>query len=86
VVQEHGFSGNCWSNFSEPILRLSEKWSGQPEILILGQNHRLDQWSRNALSKGTDAAIESMHRDTREVLWMNNLDSMAFVRKDLAHA
>jgi hypothetical protein len=86
VVQEHGFSGNCWPNFSEPILRMSEKWQGHPEILILGPNHRLDQWRRNALSKGTDATTESMHRDTREVLWLNNLDSNAFIREDLAHA
>lgn len=86
VVQNHGFSGNVWPNFSEPILRMSEKWSGHPEILILGPNHRLDQWRRKALSKGTDAATESMHRDNREVLRLNSLDSMAFVREDLAHA
>lgn len=86
VVQEHGFSGNCWPNFSEPILRMSEMWHGYPEILILGPNHRLDQWHRKALSKGSDAATESMHRDTREVLWLNNLDSTAFAREDLAHA
>ena len=86
VVQEHGFSGNVWPNFSEPILRMSEKWHGHPEILILGPNHRLDEWHRKALSKGTDATTESMHRDTREVLWLNNLDSTAFLREDLAHA
>ena len=86
VVQEHGFSGNCWPNFSEPILRLSKKWHGHPEILILGPNHRLDEWHRQALSKGSDTATESMHRDTREVLWLTSLDSTACVREDLAHA
>jgi len=86
VVQEHGFSGNCWPNFSEPILSLSDKWSGYPEILILGPNHRFDQWRRNALSKGSDTATESMHRDTRELLWMSNLNSMDSLGEDLAHA
>ena len=83
VVQEHGFSGNCWPNFSEPILRISEKWHDLPEILILGPNHRLDQWRRNALFKGSDHSTESMHRDTREVLW---LDSKAIHYEDPAHA
>lgn len=83
VVQEHGFGGNCWASFSEPILRLSQKWHGHPEILILGPNHRLNQWHRNALSRGSDHAIESMHRDSREVLCLN---SKAFTQEDPTHA
>ena len=70
VVQEHGFGGNCWASFSEQILRLSEKWVTLPELMVLGPNHRLGQWQRKAQALGSDVAIESMHQETRDFLWL----------------
>lgn len=74
VVQEHGFSGNCWSTFSEPILKLAEHWNNFPEVLILGPNHRLDQWHEWAQFRCVDLATEAMHQEVREVLWLNTYD------------
>ncbi len=71
VVQEHGFGGSCWQNFSDQILRLSKWWATLPEILILGKHHSLQAWSRNAQHLGSDKAIESMHGNQREFFWMN---------------
>lgn len=69
LVQEHGFGGNCWGNFSEPVMGLAGRWGSPPEILILGPNHRLDDWRRSGRSLGTDLATESMHRNEREIIW-----------------
>ena len=69
VVQEHGFGGNCWNNFSDKLLELSELWNDTPEFLILGPNHRLHKWRVWGQSLGTDIARESMHHNEREVLF-----------------
>ena len=69
LIQEHGFGGNCWGNFSDPVFGLAGRWGGPPEILILGPNHHLDAWRRSGRSLGTDLATESMHRNVREIIW-----------------
>ena len=86
VIQEHGFSGNVWSSFSEKVQSLSENWSCAPEILILGPNHRLDKWNQKAQLRCVDIATEAMHQEEREVLWMNAPDRMLRGREDLALA
>ena len=74
VVQEHGFGGNCWPSFSAPILKLAEHWSNFPEVLILGPNHHMAQWSKLSQQLCVDRAAESMHKETRELLWLNTFD------------
>jgi len=74
VVQEHGFGGNCWPSFSAPILKLAEHWSGFPEVLILGPNHRLNQWQEWSQPICVDVATEGVHKDVRELLWFNTHD------------
>jgi hypothetical protein len=86
VIQEHGFSGNVWSSFSEQVLSLSENWSGVPEILILGPNHRLDKWNRKAQLRCVDIATEAMHQEEREVLWMNAPERILRGREELTLA
>jgi len=58
VVQEHGFGGNCWGNFSEQIMSLAEQWIRLPELLILGPNHQLGKWLGTAQTLGGDVATE----------------------------
>jgi hypothetical protein len=78
VIQEHGFGGNCWQSFTEPIQRLSESWDGPPELLVV-QEGREDGYrfvrpqdgpfmQDPVRSLGTDVATESMHQNTREFL------------------
>jgi hypothetical protein len=71
VVQEHGFGGNCFRSFSEEILKLAGRWNGTPEILILGPNHRMQEWHPLAESLGYDVAMESMHKNNREILQLS---------------
>ena len=77
VVQEHGFGGNCWPSFSEPILKLAEHWSGFPEVLILGPNHHLAQWQEWSQPICVDVATEAVHREKRELMWFNTYDLFA---------
>ena len=78
VLQEHGFGGNCWPSFREPIVRLSEEWKTLPQLLIVqAAEDREDQlaqllnrpWLHTPFrSLGTDKATESMHGTLREFL------------------
>jgi hypothetical protein len=86
VVQEHGFGGNCWSSFSEPILRLARKWKGTPELLILGPNHDLHTWRDRGEWLGADLAVESMHRNERECIRMDRLAQQAVLEESCHHA
>lgn len=86
VVQEHGFGGNCWPSFSEEILKMAHHWSGTPEILILGPNHDLHLWHVVGESLSTDVAIESMHRNEREVVWMSERAQQVCLRGFQKHA
>lgn len=86
VVQEHGFGGNCWGNFSEQIMSLAEHWKGLPEILILGPNHHLGKWLGAAQTLGCDIATESMHQESREIVCLKNPSGIAYRRMDLARA
>ena len=74
VVQEDGSGGNCWSSFSEPILKLAEHWNDFPEVLILGPNHHMDQWHEWAQLLVVDVATEARHRESRELMWLNMFD------------
>ena len=74
VVQEDGSGGNCWSSFSEPILKLAEHWNDFPEVLILGPNHHMDQWHEWAQLLVVDVATEARHQESRELMWLNMFD------------
>ena len=86
VVQEHGFGGNCWHSFSEEVLKMSHRWNGMPEILILGPNHHLHLWGALGESLGTDVATESMHQNEREVIWMSERAQQITLRGFHQHA
>lgn len=68
VLQDHGFSGNCWSSFGEPYhCLISQMGFAWPEILIVGTDFYSFQDKNYYQAICHDTAVESMHGDRREI-------------------